>query len=671
MKYKIAALIEGAILCILVLIIIFSGLRALSNWTAGTAASRGLDLIQFGKYEAAKKRFEAAVETRPDYIPGLQALLHLSLYSDPPDEKGAKDTADKLLSLTGQKGQQAAAAYLALGALKVREAEKARDAETRIELLKAADSVFRKANSADPDCAETFVNRGILAYVLYLQTQDQPDLAAAVKFLTMARSKPSISIHALYPLAATYGQLLYAQGRQRTALDELQKAMELDPTQGEGLTNLAIVYAYRLSSEAVTLEEKGAMLQVVEGLLPEDNPAYFLFQSAVGSAYFDLDRYGDATSLFTKLATTFPEEGSAAANVGACEYARFKRSVNQGKPAGPISNAVDALSSALDEKKKISPRNKAKSLNLLALCIREGYPFRGTKNPKNLFSAEYYLREAVRLDPSFWGAPRNLGIMHQQKNEWRDALKYYKLSLPARKTQVDLDRAIKKFETPPQIMSPPAYASAMTVIPGEKGISRDKFPAMLLGVQPSYPGKIEKDATKISIDGAPQPYWEFITNNDIVIVSKDPLEDGLHRLEAKLVDAGGNVRPFLWAFVVDLKDPVITYRQPEPDQNVHPETVFTFEMDDSSGIDFRTVGVAVGRVGGGGASVRIISEGEYQYDMMAIKKYRKDKLDAKRVQFMLPKGFLAGSVAISVSFNDNSGRSYGGENWQLKLVKNE
>jgi len=668
MKYKIAAITEGLILSILVLVIIFSGLRALSNWTAGTAASRGLDLVQFGQYEAAKKKFEDAVAARPDYIPGLQALLHLSLYSDPPDEKVAKDTADKLLSLTGGKGQEAAAAHMALGALKVQKAEKERDAEKRIALLKAADSEFRKANAADPDCAETFVNRGILAYVLYLQTEAKPDLAAAVKFLTMARSRPSISIHALYPLAATYGQLLYAQGRQRTALDELRKAMELDPTQGEGLTNLAIAYAYRLSSEAVTLEEKRAMLQVVEGLLPEDNPAYFLFQSAIGSAYFDLDRYGDVRSLFMRLASKFPEEGSAIANVAAAEYARLKRAVNP-KPEGPIANAVDALTSALDEKKKISPRNKAKCLNLLALCIREGYPFRRTKNPKRLFSAEYYLREAVRLDPSFWAAARNLGVMHQQKNEWRDALKYYKLSLPARKTQVDLDRAIKKFETPPQIMSPPTYSSAMTVIPGQRGISMDKFPAMLIGVQPSYPGKIEKDATKISIDGAPQPYWEFITNNDIAIVSKDPLEDGLHKLEAKLVDAGGNQRSFLWPFVVDLEDPTIVYRSPEPGATVHSATVFTVEMEDSSGIDLKSVEVTVGRAGG--ASMRIIGEGAYQYDMMEIKKFRKAKLEASRFQFTLPKGFLTGSIRIGVKFNDNSGRSYDGEEWQLKLVKSE
>jgi tetratricopeptide (TPR) repeat protein len=665
MKYRIAALVEGIILCVLVLAIIFSGLRTLSNWRAAGVATQGLDLAHLKKYEQAKEKFQAAVAARPDYLPGLQALLHLNLYGKTPNEKAVTDTADRLLSLTGGKGQRAAAAYLALGALKARKAEEQADAAQRIEVLKAAEAEFRKATEADDKCAEALVNRGILSYLLFRETNDNRDLAAAGVFLDQAKKSTSISIHALYPLAATCGQILFAQGRHMTALEELRIAMELDPTQSEGLTNLAIAYAQRLTAPGITLEAKAAMLQEVESLVTEDNPAYFVLQSAIGTAYFDLGRYGDSTNIFTRLATKFEKEGSAVGNVAASEYARLKRAVNP-KPAEPIAAAVDALTVALS--RELSPRNRAKCLNLMGLCIQEGYPFRSTQNPKKVYSSEYYLREAVRLDTTFWAASRNLGIMHQRANEWKEALNCYRMSLEAKKTQVDVDRAVKKFESPPQIMSPPEYASAMTVILGKRGITKEKFPAMLIGVQPSYPGKVEKDLTRILIDGQLQLFWVFITNNDIVIVAKDPLEDGLHQLEATFVDAGGNSRALQWAFVVDLNDPVISYRHPEPEATVHPDTVFTLQMEDSSGIDYKTVEIGVGRSGAAAAAAKIISAGEYQYDMREAKKFRKDNVDAARIQFMLPKATATGAIFISVKFNDNSGRTCENNKWDLKLV---
>ena len=673
MKFKIAIAAEGLLLCYLVLTSISSLFGTLANFRATKAAALGLDLVQLDKPESARLQFEDAVAARSDFQGGYQALLHLYLSTDSPDEEAAQKTADKLLALTGKKGRSAAAAYMALGVIKVREAMATDDQSQKVELLKAADLEFRRASErADPESAESFVNRGIVNFMIYKELKQQPYLTRSALLLDTAKRKRAISVHALYPLTFVRGNVLFEQGRRQSSLAEMARCQELDPAQGRGLTNLAVAHAHTLMSPVLSAEQKRALLQQVEKLVDESNPAYYLLRCAIGATYFEVGRYDDAVSLFRSLSTKYKDKGSALANLGAVLYAHFKRSVNQNKPARPISDAVDALYAA-EAKDDLGPRERAKCWNILALCKREGYPFpKETKEPKQLYSAEYCLRKAIQLDKTYWAAPRNLGILHQLKKEWKDALRYYRLSLDANKAQVDLDRAVRQFESPPQIMNPREYTSAMSVIPGSRGITQKRFAAMLLAVRPSYPGKIDKDSTKLTIDGKPQAYWEFISDNDILLVVRDPLADGVHKLVALFEDAGGNRKDLTWEFVVDLNNPIIKSRKPAGEEPATTASTFEVVLWDSSGINLKSIGVTVSRpTSGSTRPLTVIRSGEYQYDMLPLKQFRGDRVKSERIQFTLPKGFIAGDSVIAIQFSDQSRRSYVGEPWKIKIVEEE
>jgi len=664
MHIKFLVICEGVMLVILSLVGIKNGFRTYSNFKAQDAAAVALDELQLGRFSHARDALEVAVATRPDYDEGRIALLYAALYVPKPEESLIKEMVEQLLALNDQAGRSTEAAFTANAVMRIRQARKSKTKAEKIKLLRAADEELKKAGKSTDSRGNNYVNRGIVTFMLFRETRSPVYLESAAGFLSKAQLDKDISINSLYPLSFTEGLLMFEQGRDRSALDRMQRSMELDPTGENGITNLALAYARRLRSKTLTSEQKLAVLQETQNLVKSDNPAHYALLSAEGTAFFDLEEWANAGSRFQTVVHFYKDRSAGIANGAAVNYVRTQRLTNI-QPESPIANAVDALLKAL-EKEDLTPRNEAKINNMLGLCKEAGYPF-GIGTPKPLETAEYYYREARRIDPTFWASTRNLGASHQRRNEWKEALGYYKESMKAKK-QPDLASAVKLFSTPPQIVGPPTVSSAMSVVPGEKGATRFKFPALLVGVLPSYPGRIEKESSKISINNIPQPYWKFVSDHNLIVVSREELDDGVHKLKGEFLDAGGNKRVFEWVFTVDQIDPSVESVSPATDSVINAGTVFRVTLkEDTSGLDFATLKVSFFRPQLGTRESKIISYGAFQYDAAIIKQYSRQKVTGRQFKFMLPPKIPAGKVRIAISFRDRAGR--GGKaayNYDLK-----
>jgi hypothetical protein len=654
MQIKIVVIIEAIFLVILSLVGIKNGFKAYTNFTAENAVAVAIDELQIGRYTHARDALEATVAARPDYEEGHIALLYAALNVPKPEDATIKALAEELLAMNDGAGKTAEAAHTATAVIRIRQAKKSKTRDEKFKLLIAADQALKKAGAATESRANNYVSRGIVNFMLYKETRRPDYLKSSAAFMAKAQLNKDISINSLYPLAFTEGLLMFEQGRDRSALERMRRSMELDPTGENGITNLALAYARRLRSKTLTKEQKLAILQETQNMVKSDNPAHYALLSAEGTTFFDLEEWENASRRFHDVVYHHKDRSAGIANGAAVDLVRSRRLLNI-QPEKPVANAVDALLEALD-KDDLTPRHEAKIINMLGLCKEAGYPF-SIATPKPLETAEFYYREARRIDPTFWASMRNLGASHQRRNEWKDALRYYKESSKAKK-QPDLARAVKLFMTPPQIAAPPSISSALSVVPGEKGATRSKFPALLLGVLPSYPGRIEKESSKISINGIPQPFWKFVSDHNIILVSREELGDGNHKLKAEFSDAGGNKRVFDWDFSVDLIDPSIENMSPETDSFINAGTVFKVTLKaDTSGSDFSFLKVSFSRPHLGTRKTKIILSGVFQYDATSIKQYSRQKVSARQFKFMLPPKMPAGKVRISMSFKDRSGRA--------------
>ena len=658
MGYRVAAYVEILILCILVVVALGKGLRVYSNWKAHSAAVKGINLIELGKDAVAREQFKKVAKARPLSPVGHQSLLYLALKKDPIDNKEVKTYANTLLKLTGKAGHKAAAAHIAFGILEGNKALKARNSQEALKLLDAADRHFRNAYKADPDSADASGNRGIVSLLRFNHRKDKKYLEAAYKYFERDLKKAkSISFHMLYPLTAATGRLYFEWNQPGRALDEMTKSAEMDLSQTDGLTNLAIAYSRRLQSAALSENQKRALIQKAVKVIPTENPAYMLLNLTIGKALFEMGQFGEANQYFGQVENQFEDHAMPSVNKGAYEFVTFQRSVNRSRPLGPVSTAFKFLYAAVYEKKHITPEAKSWCLNLMAYCCELGYPFT-KKNAKPVEAKSYYLLEALRLDPSNWAAARNLGILHQRNKEWKEALQYYLQSIRYKPTQDAINRAIRQFQEKPRIVLPPFAPPILRAIPEERGITTDELPGFIVTVRPSYPGKLDIEATRIWIDETPQKSWKFVTDNDLVIVTQQSLEDGPHLLKAKFVDAGGNIRDFVWEFAIDLNPPMAKFSSLKEGANVHPEKVFRLDLSDTaSGVDYKSIIIYLDPVNTKSVPTsRIVNKGQYVYDMHSIKHYKKEKIKKSRIDFTLPPRRPEGSYKITVEVKDNAGR---------------
>lgn len=664
MQLKIVVISEAVLLVILSLVGIRNGFKAYSNFRAESAVAVALDELQIGRFTHARDALEAVKAARPDYVEGRIALLFASLNVPQPEEATIKELAEELLAMNDVTGKSVEAAHTATAVMRIRQAKDATTPNEKVKLLIAAEQALKQAGTATESRANNYVSQGIVSFMLFKETDSPEYLQSAAAFLAKAQLDKDISINSLYPLSFTEGLLLFEQGRDRSALDRMRRSMELDPTGENGITNLALAYARRLRSKTLTRDQKMAILQETQNMVKADSLAHYALKSAEATAFFDLGEWSSAESWFNDVVNRYKDRSAGLANVAAVQYVRTRRLENI-EPEKPIANAVDALLKAL-EKKDLTPRNEAKINNMLGLCKEAGYPF-GIATPKPLETAEYYYREARRIDPTFWASTRNLGASYQKKNEWKESVSYYKESSKAKKDS-DLSRAVNLFSTPPQIAAPPPISSALPVVPGERGATQLKFPAFLLGVLPSYPGRIEKESSKIKIDGIPQPFWDFVSDHNIIVVSREELGDGLHKFDGEFVDAGGNKRVFEWEFAVDLIDPSIESMSPAVDSVINAGTVFKVALkEDTSGVDFSALKVSFVRPQLGNRDTKIILNGVFQYDAISIKQYARQKVSTREFQFMLPTDLPDGNVLLSIAFKDQSGREGKAEyNYNLK-----
>ncbi|MBI2193865.1 MAG: hypothetical protein HYU36_17955 [Planctomycetes bacterium] len=660
--YKIIGAVELAIALILLMVSFKFGTTSYEHWEASRAALRGLNLIALREFPAAKEQFENAIRTRSDYVGAHEGLLYLAMVSKPADTKGAKTHANDILTLTDRKGPRAAGAYIAYGVLKTREAAEAKTPADRVRLLDAAEVEFQNAQKADPDNADAWINRGILELIRkdwVNPDAPQPHLQAAFEAFSKARNCRSVCVLGLYPQTAALGRLYFERNEHLRALEEMAKSAELDPEGVGGLTNYGVAYGLRLINPGLAEDQKRAMLQKVDKLIPATNPAHYFLQCCVGSVYFSIQRFEESKLAYSQLANDHRERGTAFAGLAALTFYRYQQGANKGIKDEPISTTFNLLHLA-ESKGDLTPGQQAWCYNVMALCRREGYPFPTTNDPKPVQSPEYYLRKAIELDPNFWIASRNLGVLHQEKSEWKDALLNYRLSDKANPAQEEIRKAIKTFEEPPQVSTPQLYPKTVTTDPDEMGITTLEVPAFLVTVQPSYPGKVERDATRIWIDNTQQTYWEFLTDNQILVLSQESLLDGKHEFRGEFVDAGANVRPLSWPFAVDLAPPSARFLEPKGDDLPDSKAAFLLELEDSaSRVEFSTFNL---RIQGSGTTARVVDtvkKGAFQYDMPPLKLFKADKVKASPVKFMLPASFPPeGEFDLFLEVRDRAGLEY-------------
>ncbi len=177
----------------------------------------------------------------------------------------------------------------------------------RIEEINAAISLFRRALEIDPDYALALAALGDAHLYLFRSTQDVKWIEPAIEY----SRKAALMDDRLSPVHTTLGLLYIETGDYEKAHRELQRALEINPSNFE---------AYRGRARAFMSQQRTNEAEATYRRAIAMKPDYWAGYAELGVFYSGRGRYEEAATQFRNVIDLTPNNASAYRNLGAVYY---------------------------------------------------------------------------------------------------------------------------------------------------------------------------------------------------------------------------------------------------------------------------------------------------------------------------------------------------------------
>jgi tetratricopeptide (TPR) repeat protein len=396
-----------------------------------------------GKGDEAFKRYEAALQKKPDLVEALAAegMIHLNRMEKP----RAKEKLEAALKVPGADLTSLQDEVIGDLALEIGEKDRAREA-------------YARALQKDPDdpMAHAGVGKALAA---------QGQLAAARKELELALSQVDTDANIYYE----YGSLLRRQGESDAALEALRKAVKLDSKDPRYRSRLGAILVERGQFEEAELQLRQAVLmndRYAEGLfflaralagrknlseavdvmkkaveIEPDNGEYLYH---LGLVFQMGQRVQDAVESFTRAIDKNPKNADAYERLGLnlMFENRFPEAVTAFKKAVALDpkrarlwaevGDAEQQSGDVDGAIRDFQRALAQDSTLTGVWTKLGIAYKDKDCKGCRTKAQDALKRAAHLDPSDATAHHELGYMYKDDNRRKEAIAEFRRYLELR-----------------------------------------------------------------------------------------------------------------------------------------------------------------------------------------------------------------------------------------------
>jgi tetratricopeptide (TPR) repeat protein len=254
-----------------------------------------------------------------------------------------------------------------------------------------------RAVAADPDSPLTWAGLAEAQYFKYFVTKDQAWLDRAAESLRQAQNR-NPDLPTVHRVA---GVLRYSAGLYQRAQEEYQRAIELEPNNGETYRRLGYVYD-RNNRLDQSLEAYRKATQL-------DGNSVRACQS-LGSFYTERDKNSEAARQFEKCVQLAPGEADAHYALGTAysDLGRYPDAERELRGAIALKETPDAL-------------------NNLAVAL--------TKEGKDIDAIPEFIR-ALKLSPGQYLSWMNLGDAYRRTNRKEESMKAYRQALDFAEKQI-------------------------------------------------------------------------------------------------------------------------------------------------------------------------------------------------------------------------------------------
>jgi eukaryotic-like serine/threonine-protein kinase len=256
--------------------------------------------------------------------------------------------------------------------------------------LDQAVAAFNEATKTDPNFAVAFAGLGEAYLMKFKTTQDSHLLdeasASAVRALQINDQ--------LAPTHVTMGRINDASGKHALALQEFQRALELEPHNADALLGVAAVYENegRLKDAEDTYKRAAAL-----------RPDYWEGYNRLGRFYYNHKRYPEAIVQFDRVIALTPDNVAGYLNEGATYV-----------ETGDLDKAANMLNHAVT----LSP-NYGIYANLGQIYYQQG----------RYEEAAHNTEEALKLNDKDYRVWVNLALAYRKTNKDAQALNAYRQAL--------------------------------------------------------------------------------------------------------------------------------------------------------------------------------------------------------------------------------------------------
>ncbi len=172
----------------------------------------------------------------------------------------------------------------------------------KVENTDSAIAVFQRALERDPNYALAYAGLGEAYWYKYENTKDAPWVTQA-----LSACERAVALDGAASAGHTcLGMVYYRTGDDRRAIEQLRRALELDPTSDEASRWLAASYARSDPAQAEAIFQRAIKLR----------PNYWGGYHSLGVFYSQRDRYADAVAMFQKVVALTPDNFRGYSNLG-------------------------------------------------------------------------------------------------------------------------------------------------------------------------------------------------------------------------------------------------------------------------------------------------------------------------------------------------------------------